>query len=106
MPTLESSAPGCAMMLLRTCAANYRKCSISSEIGVLLRSQVKKWCSDLVSLGTIDGIWQDTAAQGDVARPYLGMTILCQHGSQTADTRHGSAMTKGSAHGDLRRNML
>lgn len=32
---------------------------------------------------------QDTAAQGDVARPYLGMTILYQHGSQTADTRHG-----------------
>lgn len=93
MPTLESSAPGCAMMLLRTCAANYRKCSISSEIGVRLRSQVKKWCSDLVSLGTIDGIWQNTAAQGDVARPYLGMTILCQHGSQTADTRHGSAMS-------------
>ena len=89
MPTLVSSAPGCAMMLLRTCAANYHRCSISSEIGVRVRSQVKKWCSDLVSLGTIDGIWQDTAAQGDVARPYLGMTILCQHGSQTADTRHG-----------------
>ena len=51
-----------------------------------LRSQVKKWCSDLVSLGSINGILQDTAAQVDVARPYLGMTILHQHGSQTADT--------------------
>jgi len=89
MPTLVSSAPGCAMMLLWTCAAKSYRCSISSEIGVRLRSRVKRWCSGLVSLGTIDGILQDTAAQCDVARPYLGMTILCEHGSQTADTRHG-----------------
>jgi hypothetical protein len=77
MPTLVSSAPGCAMMLLWTCAAKSYRCSISSEIGVRLRSQDKRWCSGLVSLGTIDGIWQDTAAQCDVARPYLGITILC-----------------------------
>lgn len=89
MPALVSSAPGCAMMLLWTCAATSHRCSISSEIGVRMRSQVKKWCSGLVSLGAIDGIWQDTAAQGDVARPYLGMTILYQHGSQAADTRDG-----------------
>jgi hypothetical protein len=76
-------------MLLCTCAAKSYRYSISSEIGVRLRSRVKRWCSSLVSLGTIDGILQDTAAQYDVARPYLGMTILCEHESQTADTRHG-----------------
>ena len=67
MPALVSSAPGCAMVLLWTCAAKSYRCSISSEIGVRLRSRVKRWCSSLVSLGTIDGIWQDTAVQGDVA---------------------------------------